>query len=222
MKAGAADVLVARLASGEVVAFSPRCPHQGTTLEDATEWDGNLRCPRHLYLYDPRTGENVLPARETRPEALWKLKPGYLSVHRVEERDGWVWVADEPEPPPAAYDPRLEQRPAGLPAPAAADSATEVAGPVEHPVQTVEAAVGKPFDVVLPTSVRPGHFWQVELDGPLAVVSQGMDSGASPGYRAVLVASGAGEATMRWSYGRPWDREPAEVRTFVVRVSSAR
>lgn len=111
VQVGGADLLVTRLASGEAVAFAARCPHLGTPLEGATLRDGNLRCARHLYGYDVRTGENVEPARGARRDLLWRLRPGYLAVHRVEEHDGWVWVADVPDPPPAAYDPDAERPP---------------------------------------------------------------------------------------------------------------
>lgn len=113
MSVGGADLLVARLADGEVVAFAARCPHLATPLEGATLRGANLRCARHLYEYDVRTGENVDPARDARRDMLWRLKPGYLAVHRVDERDGWIRVAVAPDPPPAAYDPDLERGPAG-------------------------------------------------------------------------------------------------------------
>jgi nitrite reductase/ring-hydroxylating ferredoxin subunit len=111
VRVGESHVLVARLASGEVVAFGPSCPHQFTELDEATIWDGNLRCPRHSYLFDTRTGENVHPRREARVENLWKLRPGYLPCYEVREHDGWIWVSDEAKPPPDSYDPALEVRP---------------------------------------------------------------------------------------------------------------
>ena len=54
-----ARVLVARLENGRAVAFARHCPHQDTDLGDATVVDGSIRCPRHEYLYDAVTGENV-------------------------------------------------------------------------------------------------------------------------------------------------------------------
>ena len=111
MRVGECHVLVARLRSGEVVAFGPSCPHQFTELDDATIWDGNLRCPRHSYLFDTRTGENIHPRREAKVENLWKLRPGYLPCYEVREEDGWIWVSDETKPPPVSYDPSLEVRP---------------------------------------------------------------------------------------------------------------
>lgn len=111
VRVGEADLLVTRLPGGEVVAFAAECPHLSTPLDAATQRDGRLRCARHLYEYDLRTGENVVPAHDAPPASLWKLKPGYLARHRVQERNGWILVADRPEPPPAAYDPELERSP---------------------------------------------------------------------------------------------------------------
>jgi nitrite reductase/ring-hydroxylating ferredoxin subunit len=111
VRVGDADLLVTRLPGGEVVAFAAECPHLSTPLDGATRRDSRLRCARHLYEYDLRTGENVVPARDAPPASLWKLKPGYLVVHRVLERDGWILVAARPEPPPAAYAPDLERSP---------------------------------------------------------------------------------------------------------------
>ncbi len=221
-RAGESEVLLARLAGGEVVAFDARCPHQGTSLDGATVWDGNLRCPRHLYLYDPHTGENVLPAREAARETLWKLRPGYLPVYRVEERDGWIWVADRPEPPPVAYDRERERRPSRLPEPEP-EPAPPVApsGPVEHAPQTVAVVSGQEFEVILPTSLRPGHLWRGDVpEDLLVVVSQCFESGENPCHRVRLRACRQGEAPMRWSYARPWDVEPVEVRSFVVHVDA--
>lgn len=114
VKVGESDVLLTRLVGGEVVAFATNCPHQATPLEQASVFEGKLRCPRHQYLYDLRTGANIFPSRDARPGALWKLKPGFLPVYRVVEREGWIWIAERPEPPPPGYDPRKEKRPLRL------------------------------------------------------------------------------------------------------------
>lgn len=219
MRAGESEILVARLHDGGVVAFASTCPHQDTDLGDATEWDGSIRCPRHLYLYDPHTGENVLPTRDAAPENLWKLRPGYLPVYRVEERDGWVWVADSPEPPPEAYDPEKERRPSRPVGPAPAAPPATDTRPVEHPTQRLEAIAGEEFEVVLATSPLPGHLWREELPDELVVVSQRYDVVGGSGLQVRLRAIAAGEVTMRWAYARPWDVQPAEVRTFVVSVA---
>lgn len=152
VKVGKAEVLVTRLPDGEAVAFASVCPHQATPLDVASFFEGRLRCGRHLYLYDVHTGENVLPARTSSPESLCKLKPGYLPVHRVEERDGWIWVAEAPDPPPPAYDPAAERGPvagagrggtgAAPPAPGPAPTPPPPTGPVEHAPETVTVRVG--------------------------------------------------------------------------------
>src|SRR5580704_8676819 len=110
--AGDGLVLVARLTTGEVVAFAPVCPHQFTELDEATIRAGELRCPRHGYTFDTRTGENLHPRRDTPVENLWKVRPGYLPCYQAVEADGWISVSDEPLAPPASFDPALEQRPA--------------------------------------------------------------------------------------------------------------
>lgn len=215
---GASEVLLARLAGGDVVAFHTRCPHQDTSLEEATLWDGNLRCPRHLYLYDPRTGENVLPARDAREGTLWKLKPGYLPVYRTEERDGWIWVADAPEPPPPSYDAENERRRAAEPEPETSPPSGQPQ-PLDHPTESIQVTVEEEFEVVLPTVPRPGHLWRVEVSDELvAVTSQRMDLEGDPCYRVGLRARGPGAAALRCTYARPWDTTPAEVRSFVVSI----
>ncbi len=219
VRAGRREVLVARLGTGEVVAFGSRCPHQATPLEEAKFWDDNVRCARHQYLYDPHTGENLLPAREASSDTLWKLKPGYLPVYKVEERDGQIWVADEPEPPPPSYDPAAERRPPGASAtPEPPPPPAPPTGPVEHPLQELHATVGETVELVLPTAPSPGCFWKVELSGPvpsaLAVTGQSVEPSGPPRQRVVLAAWAEGEATVRCSFGRPWDSVPREVRSF--------
>jgi nitrite reductase/ring-hydroxylating ferredoxin subunit len=93
------DLLLVRLADDRVVACAAACPHQRTDLEGAAFADGRVRCPLHLYEYELETGENVVPARDLDPLALRKAAPGYLRVHPVEERDGWILVGAEPKPP---------------------------------------------------------------------------------------------------------------------------
>ena len=224
---GRTEVLLARLQSGQVVAFAAACPHEGTSLQDATFWDGKVRCPRHLYLYDPRSGENVLPAREAKPENLWKLKPGYLPVHRVEERDGWIWVDDAPRPPPPAYDPALERRPPGARRSVAVIPPPEPeppAGPVEHPAETVRVRAGEVLELRLPTAPRPGHAWRVEVSGTaLGLVGQVFEPDPEPTVTVRLSAPVAGEATVRCAYLRPWDgpEAAAEVRRYEVEIGPA-
>lgn len=214
-KVGRREVLVTRLPDGEAVAFSAICPHQATPLDSATFWDGQLRCGRHLYLYDVHTGENLLPARTSPPEALAKLKPGYLPVHRVEEREGWIWVAEAPEPAPRESHPAFAQ-----PAPARPVTAPAAppAGPVEHRLETVAVRVGEEFDLVLATTPRPAHLWRSAVSGSVAIVSEGFAPDPPPRHIARLVARTGGEAEVSFSYATPWDPTPVEIRSFVVRA----
>ena len=223
VRVGRRDVLVTRLPDGEAVAFAATCPHQDTPLDGATFWEGQLRCGRHLYLYDVHTGENLLPARGTAPEAMCKLRPGYLPVHRVEERDGWIWVADAPEPPPPAYDPALERAPARRaaaagPVPPAAPPSPPPAVPVTHGPETLTVRVGDEFDLVLATTPRPAHLWQATLPAELGLLSEGFAPDAPPRHVVRLLARAGGEVEVTCSYGTPWAAEPAERRTFVIRV----
>lgn len=224
---GTTEMILVRLSDGDVAAFTSRCPHQGTDLTDASFFDGRLRCPHHLYLYDPHTGENIVPARDARPEHLWKLKPGYLPTYRVEERDGWIWVAPNPCAPPAGYDPERERRPiGGAEAGPAADPAPVTAGPVpdgpvEHPVKTVRVPVGATFELRLPVPPTAGQVWRVEVtDGDLDVLEERFDPTDPPRHRVTLGAPTEGTATVRCALGRPWDAAPAEIRTYVVRIGS--
>jgi nitrite reductase/ring-hydroxylating ferredoxin subunit/predicted secreted protein len=227
---GDTELIVTRLSDGEVVAFAARCPHQGTDLTNASFFDGQLRCPHHLYLYDPRTGENLVPTRAARPENLWRLRPGHLPVYRVEEREGWIWVGARPCPPPASYDAERERPP--TPAEQARRAAVSVGvdaqapqpAPVtvEHPTKTVRVRPGAVFELRLPVSPRPGHVWRVEVgDGPVTLLETGFDPGDPPRHRVRLSAGAAGVVTVRCAFARPWEEVAAEVRSYVVRVESS-
>lgn len=215
------DVLLGRLAGGKVIAFSSFCPHQQTDLEGATFFDGRVRCPLHVYLYDPQTGENIVPARDADPANLWKLKPGYLPVYPVEERDGWIWVGAQPKPPPEAYDAEKERPPppgtrrTALPETVpAADGA-----PTDHPAKVLRVAPGGSFTLRLPTTPRPGFVWRVETDGPLlAVVEERFEPGDPPRHMVKVAARGEGQSTLRCLYARPWDTKPVETRTYEVHI----
>lgn len=202
---GGVDVLLGRLATGEVVAFSTTCPHQATDLADASLLGESVQCPLHSYAYDLRTGANVVPSRDADPADLWKLRPGYLPVFRAEERDGWIWVGAEPLPPPASYDPVAECGPVPVPVGTAVDAWTEV-----------QVVLGTTFELRLPTAPRPGFVWRVEAgDSSLAVVGERVERGE---HVVRMVARAAGQTVVRCTYARPWDREPAEVRIYEVVV----
>jgi toluene monooxygenase system ferredoxin subunit len=219
-------VLVGRLEGGTVVAFEALCPHERTDLRNATFVEGRVRCPRHNYLYDAHSGENVIPTEVARPENLWKLRPGYLATYQAEEHDGWVWVSERPNPAPDSWDPIREQRPPGwvdraniaIEAPEPEPEAP--AGPIEHPEVRLEVTRGAEFVVCLPTFPKPAYMWRVDLPtGILVVVKQSFDPTANPPqYQVCLRANEAGEGALRCLYRTPWDAEPAEIRTYVVHV----
>lgn len=219
-----AAVLLARLASGEVVALAAHCPHQGTPLRGAgLVADAHLRCEQHRFVYDLRTGRNLWPARDATPEACHRLKPGHLDVYETAERDGWVWVAAQPTPPPADDEAPPEPAP-GLAAraPRAAPAPSgESSGAATPQVATVQATAGDEFDLELVTTPRPTHLWQVSVDGDaVAVVGQRFDEHADGlCYRLHVVARAAGSAEVRCAYARPWGN-PAETRTFTVHVAA--
>lgn len=204
------DVLLARL-GGRVVAFSATCPHQRTDLEGASFVDGGIRCPQHAYLYDLGTGENLAPARTADPAELPKLRPGYLPLYPVEERDGWIWVGPEALPPPPAHDPARERPPP----PRAGE-------PVAQPTEALRVVAGATFELRLPTTPVPGCSWRVEAGPLLTVVEQRLEAVDPPRHLVRVVAGHEGAAALRCTYARPWDAEPLEVRTYEVLVEPAR
>jgi nitrite reductase/ring-hydroxylating ferredoxin subunit len=231
-------VLVARLTTGEVVAFAPVCPHQFTELDEATIRDGELRCPRHGYTFDTRTGENLHPRRDTPVENLWKVRPGYLPCYQAVETDGWISVSDEPLAPPASYDPALEQRPERASertsesesertseSEAERASESEAVAPesdapivVEQSVKFLTVTSGTTVDVRLPIVPRPGFAWEFSVTGSLLeVVDSQFESGYSPCQLLQVATGGAGAATLVCTYANE-KGEPASVRTFIVRV----
>jgi nitrite reductase/ring-hydroxylating ferredoxin subunit len=94
---GGQQVLVTRLASGDVVAFTRFCPHMGAPLDRASLVGDAVRCPGHEFVYDPRTGANVHPTDEASDAWLSVRQPGRLQTYPVAEQAGWIWVADHPD-----------------------------------------------------------------------------------------------------------------------------
>ncbi|MEA2717438.1 MAG: hypothetical protein QOI99_1755 [Actinomycetota bacterium] len=229
VRAGDTYVLVARLGDGEVVAFDATCPHQVTELDEGAIVGGLVSCPRHRYLYDPRSGRNVVPAAGAKPENLWKLRPGYLPCFPVEERDGWIWVDPRPRPPPEDYDPTLEERPARsvrddgptvdgepevmIPGPPPLDM------PTERSLQVMDVAADSTFDLRLPIPPGERQAWRMEVVGQaLAVVDEEYEPGDAPHQLVRLEARGPGAATLCFTYAYPDHPLPAAVRTYIVRV----
>jgi nitrite reductase/ring-hydroxylating ferredoxin subunit len=236
VRAGDTYVLVARLGDGEVVAFDATCPHQITELDEAAIVDGMVSCPRHRYLYDPRSGRNVTPACGARPENLWKLRPGYLPCFPVEERDGWIWVDPRPKPAPEGYDPTLEERPAHRRAGAEAAADREPDGPevlipgpppldmpTERSLKVIDVAAESTFDLRLPIPPGERQAWRMEMVGRgLVVLDEEYEPGDAPHQLVRLEALGAGAAsTLCFTYAYPDRPLPAAVRTYIVRVVPA-
>lgn len=229
VRAGDTYVLVARLADGEVVAFDATCPHQVTELDTAELVDGLVSCPRHRYLYDPRSGRNVVPACTAKRENLWKLRPGYLPCFPVEERDGWIWVDPRPKPAPEGYDPALEERPARrrpgdeelgpegpevmIPGPPPLDM------PTERSLKVIDVVADSAFDLRLPIPPGERQAWRMEMVGrALTVLDEEYEPGDSPHQLVRFAAQGSGASTLCFTYAYPDRPLPAAVRTYIVRV----
>ena len=209
-------VLVARLQSGEAVAFASHCPHQGTELEGATVWDNKIRCPRHQYIYDPTDGHNVFPTERFGPEKMWKMRPGYLPTYAVQEREGWVWVYEQLKPPPASYDPDLELPPEGAELEPEIDDEDE--GPTEA-VKTIKVRQGSTFELRLAMNPLPGNAWHVEVVGDLLeIVEEGLLTEDAPRWKVRIKAHDAGEDAIECRFRAPWDTDPSELRRYVVQV----
>jgi nitrite reductase/ring-hydroxylating ferredoxin subunit len=221
VRAGTTEVLLTRLPSGRVVAFTTHCPHQGTPLVQATIYEGTLRCPQHTYLYDLTTGANIFPTCDARPEVLYRLKPGYLTIYEVEERDGWIWVSDTPRPSPSGYQPageapavfRLTPRPG-------TDAPPRPTQPVVHPVEEVVLRLDEEVELEIPTTPMPGHLWRFELSGDgVNILGQRFDPGGQPLTRVRTVGKEGGRVTLRCLYARPWGQSAREIRTYQIEVT---
>ncbi len=229
VRVGDTYVLVARLADGEVVAFDGTCPHQVTELDTASIVDGLVSCPRHRYLYDPKSGRNVVPACTAKRENLWKLKPGYLPCFAVEERDGRIWVDPFPKPAPEGYDPSLEVRPFR---PRPGDDEADADGPeimipgpppldmpTERSLKVLDVAADSTFDLRLPIPPGERQAWRMEMVGrALTVVDEEYEPGDFPHQLVRLAAQSFGASTLCFTYAYPDRPLPAAVRTYIVRI----
>src|SRR5205823_5326745 len=152
------------------------------------------------YIYDPATGNNVQPTTRFGPESLWKLKPGFLPVYPVEERDGWIWVSSKPLPPPPDWDPALEEPPPGAQAEEVTDDAT-LEDITTEVVETVQVRLGANFELQLPTNPLPGHTWDVAVAGDLLeVMEEGLASADPPRWRVEIAARAEGEDEVRCEF----------------------
>ncbi|MDQ4132704.1 MAG: protease inhibitor I42 family protein, partial [Actinomycetota bacterium] len=92
------------------------------------------------------------------------------------------------------------------------------AGPVEHPPKTLRVREGATFELRIPMAPRPGFAWNVKVSGNVKILEEGYLAGNQPRHRVKLRAKLAGEGAVRCTFGRPWDNDPAEVRTYVVQI----
>lgn len=84
-------IVVYRLASGEAVGLSGRCPHRFAPLHMGQVQDDHISCPYHGLVFD-RGGQCVL-----NPHGNGQIpKAAKLRTYPIEERDGvlWVWMGD--------------------------------------------------------------------------------------------------------------------------------
>lgn len=95
---GKDEVLVCRTPSGDVLAVSNRCPHQGARMSDGVisgtvtavapgvysyAREGEIvRCPWHQYEFDLRDGCSLFKERRNR-----------LRTYQVEARNGHIYVS---------------------------------------------------------------------------------------------------------------------------------
>ena len=56
-----ADVLLVHLANQEIHAYDNHCPHAGARLSEGELQASTLRCPRHHWEFDIRTGGGINP-----------------------------------------------------------------------------------------------------------------------------------------------------------------
>ncbi len=84
---------IALFRDGDLIcALDDSCPHEEASLADGWIEDGAVECPQHQSRFDLRSGRVMSPPADR--DAV---------PHRVEVRDGGVWLT--PGEPPAAANP---------------------------------------------------------------------------------------------------------------------
>ena len=78
---------------GAVYAIGDTCPHRGGSLGQGDLSGHHLYCPQHAWCFDVRSGKGFFP-RDAR-----------VATHRVEERDGQIFVDPTPVMPPIDFVP---------------------------------------------------------------------------------------------------------------------
>jgi phenylpropionate dioxygenase-like ring-hydroxylating dioxygenase large terminal subunit len=92
------ELVIARFATGEVLAADTACPHKGARLSNGCIQDGTLMCPYHGWTFDAKGACQSIPSLlEPSPE---KLALSHLKTYRTQIRYGMVWVKLEDAPLP--------------------------------------------------------------------------------------------------------------------------
>ena len=81
-KVNGEPLLLTRLEEGEIIAFTPFCPHAAADLTKADLHRGRIICPDHEWKFDLRTGRTLYP-----PDESCQLKR-----FPVQEIDGEIWI----------------------------------------------------------------------------------------------------------------------------------
>jgi nitrite reductase (NADH) small subunit len=89
---GGARIALARV-GGVAFAIADTCPHRGGSLGTGDLQGHHLYCPQHAWCFDVRTGEGFFP------------KGARVATHRLEERDGKIFVDPAPVLPPIDFVP---------------------------------------------------------------------------------------------------------------------
>lgn len=76
-----AAIAIFRTADDQVFALDNRCPHKGGELSHGLVYGETVACPMHNFKIDLRTGHALAPEQ------------GQTACHRVEVREGEVWLA---------------------------------------------------------------------------------------------------------------------------------
>ncbi len=92
------ELVIARFASGQLLAADTACPHKGARLSTGCIRDGALMCPYHGWTFGADGACHSIPSLvEPNPD---KLALSHLRTYAVQERYGMIWVKLEMAPLP--------------------------------------------------------------------------------------------------------------------------
>jgi phenylpropionate dioxygenase-like ring-hydroxylating dioxygenase large terminal subunit len=90
------ELVIARFASGSILAADVACPHKGARLSKGCIREGELMCPYHGWRFDAEGACQSIPSLlEPNPE---KQALSHLRTYAVQERYGLIWVKLEAGP----------------------------------------------------------------------------------------------------------------------------